>query len=312
MIPLNSKRILVIGDVMLDVYIEGDVTRICPEAPVPVLAYKTAKTMVGAAANVARNITALGSDVTLVSMVGSDMQGRDLIRLIGQTPNVVPYIKIADDRITTVKTRYLCHGQQLLRMDREKTDVLNPVFAENMFKIIQDEGKNHDAILISDYAKGFFSGILAEKLAEWISKAKIPVIVDSKAKNYVLYGGATLITPNTIELYHATGISEIEKAAAFLIDKHKIKNVLVTQGAQGMTLMDEHKKTYHLFAESHGVVDVTGAGDTVAAVMAIGLANHCDVKDCIHWANKAAGIVVKKPGIATVTKEELEWLPTLH
>jgi D-beta-D-heptose 7-phosphate kinase/D-beta-D-heptose 1-phosphate adenosyltransferase len=136
--------------------------------------------------------------------------------------------------------------------------------------------------------------------------------VDSKSKIYKIYSGATLVTPNASELYNATNIESAEDGAYSLIDSYHIQNVLVTQGAQGMTLITESGKPIHIPAKTHGVVDVTGAGDTVAAVMAIGLANDCDLVECMHLANDAASVVVRKPGVATVTKGELSWKPLLH
>jgi len=308
---LHKKRILVIGDVMLDVYVDADVQRISPEAPVPVLDFKSSRSMVGAAANVAKNIVSLESEATLISVIGADASGRELIGQIGKI-DIIPYVKIDNERITTVKTRYLCQNHQMFRLDREQSLPINDILADEIFNLIKSEILQHDAILISDYAKGLFSKRLMTKLNELFKEVKIPVIVDSKSKDYSVYSGTTLITPNTIELRYATGMNNILDAAFHLMNAYKIKNVLVTQGAEGMTLLSENEKPYHIPAETLGVVDVTGAGDTVAAVMAIGLANNIDIKECMKIANDAAGIVVRKPGVATVSKMELSWKPILH
>lgn len=308
---LAKKRILVIGDIMLDVYIDGDVQRISPEAPVPVLDFKSSRSMAGAAANVAKNIVSLESEATLISIIGSDLSGRDLIAQIGKLP-IVPYIKISKDRITTVKTRYMSHNHQILRMDNERKIPISDNMADEIFDLIKQESENHDAILISDYAKGLFSDYLLNKLCDFFKTLNIPMVVDSKNINYNNYAGVTLITPNTFELYNATGIHNVLDAAHYLIDTFGIKNILVTQGAHGMTLVMGDAKPYHIPAETSGVIDVTGAGDTVAAVMAIGLANSIDIIECMKMANNAAGIVVRKPGVATVTKEEMTWKPILH
>ncbi len=308
---LHKKRILVIGDIMLDVYVDANVQRISPEAPVPVLDFKSSRSMAGAAANVAKNIVSLESEATLISVIGADQSGRELIGQIGKI-DIIPYVKIDNERITTVKTRYLCHNHQMFRLDREQSLPINDILTDEIFTLIKAEILQHDAVLISDYAKGLFSKRLMEKLNELFKEIKIPVIVDSKSKDYSVYSGVTLITPNTSELNHATGMTNVLDAAFYLMNAYKIKNVLVTQGADGMTLLSEDGKSYHIPAETVGVVDVTGAGDTVAAVMAIGLANGVDIKECMKIANDAAGVVVRKPGVATVSKMELSWKPILH
>lgn len=306
---LNKRRILVIGDIMLDVYVEANVNRISPEAPVPVLDYKKSHSMAGAAANVARNIASLGSECTLVSVVGDDQYGRDLIGLIGDIQGINPYVKTSKERITTTKTRYISGSHQMFRLDREVISEIPENLMNELYNIIMAEIPNHDAILISDYAKGIISKRLLAKIFN--NKIKIPVIVDSKARDYSVFKDATVVTPNLHELYSVTNIHDIKIAANYLIDNCGIQNVLVTQGPDGMTLYDG-VGAHHILAVAKGIVDVTGAGDTVAAVMAIGLANNEDMRNCMKLANEAAAVVVMKPGVATVTQGELTWKPMLH
>lgn len=310
--PLASKKILVIGDIMLDVYINADVKRISPEAPVPILDFKSQSAMAGAAANVAANIVSLGSEATLISIIGEDIQGRDLLKYIGGMLHVVPYIRVSKERVTTVKTRYISNNHQMFRVDRETISPIDDDMAKGILEIIKTEAPLHDAVLISDYAKGMITGKIAESIASIIQSLKIPVIVDSKAKDYNIFSGTTVITPNEIELRNAVPNSSNNSAAAYIINHCRIKNILLTQGAAGMTLFSGDIP-YHLNADAIGIVDVTGAGDTVAAIMAIGLANGTDIRECVRIANAAAGVVVRKPSVATVTREELKsWNPTVH
>lgn len=309
---LNKAKILIIGDIMLDTYIYGDVRRISPEAPVPVLNFNSQESVIGGAANVAKNISSLGSEATLISVVGKDNSGSSLIGMIGAVKNITAYIKTDRERATTLKSRYISHGQQIMRMDYETIMPIGEVISKDIIKIIEEEVSRHDAVIISDYDKGVLDSSISQEMYHLIQSAKIPVVIDTKTKDYSKYENAFLITPNVHEIYNATGKNNVIDAAEYLIDKYHIKNVLVTQGENGMTLVRDNLSSLHIDSEAKEVVDITGAGDTVASVMAIGLANLADINDCIKLANKAAGLVVKKSGAASVTREELSWISTLH
>ncbi len=306
---LGRASVLVVGDAMLDRYVYGSVTRISQEAPIPIMTVEREVAMPGGAGNVVRNLTAMGAAVAFVSVVGDDQAGSDLTGLIGGHANVEPWLLVQGGRETTVKTRYIAQGQQLLRADREVTAQIHPKLAERMLRITRDAMVATSATVISDYGKGVMT---AEVTAEIIAAARQsgrPVIVDPKGGDYARYAGADLIKPNRRELAEATGLdvsdtAAVVRAAEALRDRHGFATVLVTRGEDGMTLLSA-EGVQHFPAEAAEVFDVSGAGDTVAATLAAGMAAGIRLPIAVRLANIAAGVVVGKVGTAVARESDL-------
>ena len=304
--PLDAVRrqhILVVGDVMLERYWFGEVDRISPEAPVPVVRIARREDRLGGAANVARNAAALGARVTLVGVVGADEAGRrvrELVRDAGIAERLV------DDGIspTTLKMRVLGRQQQLLRVDFEEGPSEASLSA--MSDWVADLIPAHDVVVLSDYAKGTLRHI--EQLIDAARDAHRPVLVDPKGNLYRRYRGATLMTPNRLEMQEAVGRweteAELEERAQHLRVELGLEALLVTRSEQGMTLFTDAGRQ-HTAAEAQEVFDVSGAGDTVLAMLAVVRAAGLPWSDAVPLANRAGGIVVGKLGTSVVTPEEL-------
>ena len=306
---LSRGAVTVIGDAMLDRYVYGTVDRVSPEAPIQVLVEQRDVATPGGAGNVVRNLTALGAAVAFVSIVGDDQAGSDLTSLIGGQPGVEPWLLVQGSRTTTVKTRYIADGQQLLRADREETNPVHPKLVERMLRIAGDAMAATSVTVLSDYAKGVLTARVIRNLMELARKSGRMVIVDSRTADYAPFVGADLITPNRRELAAATGMpagteAEIIAAATALRDRHRFAAVLVTRGSDGMTLLSG-AGIHHFPAEAAVVVDLSGVGDTVIATLAAGLSAGLELPVAVRLSNIAAGIVVGKPGIMTATQEEL-------
>jgi len=306
---LSRGSVLVIGDAMLDRYVYGHVSRVSPEAPVVVLTEERDLAMPGGAGNVVRNVTALGAAAAFISVVGDDQAGSDLTGLIGGQPNVEPWLLVEGGRITTMKTRYISAGQQLLRADREQTTPINEKLAERVLAIARDTMAATGITVLSDYHKGMLAGDLSLRLIEAAHKANRRVIVDPKGLDFSPYAGADIITPNRRELGEAAHMpvkteAEIVAAAQALRSRHGFGAVLVTRSEDGMTLVDDAGEQ-HFPAEAAEVYDVSGAGDTVVATLAAGLAARLDLPIAVRLSNIAAGIAVGKVGTAIVREAEL-------
>jgi rfaE bifunctional protein kinase chain/domain len=299
-----NARVLVVGDVMLDRYWYGDASRISPEAPVPVLLFREEELRLGGAANVAANCAALGAPTHLLSVVGNDSAGSRLIKLL-KTKKVKPSLH-RDPRVhTTQKLRVIARRQQLLRIDTEKppsTEVLAAKLAD-FRKAVAD----CDVVLLSDYGKGGLAHIAAMIAAA--RRAKKPVLVDPKGDDYSRYKGATVLTPNLAELREVVGSWKDEKDLATrahaLREKLALDALLLTRGENGMTLFKKNRKTFQVKGEKREVSDVTGAGDTVIATLAVMLAAGESIDSSVRIANRAGGIKVTKFGTAEVTLREL-------
>ena len=300
---LSNNKILVVGDVMLDQYWFGDVTRISPEAPVPIAKISKTELRPGGAANVARNIASLGGDVTLLSVVGNDDSANNLEQILEQ--DKVKFHLHRDNTIDTiVKLRVMARNQQLMRIDFEKTpshEILLDIL-DKYENIIAD----YKLVILSDYGKGGLTH--TEKMIEIAFKHNKPILVDPKGKDYSKYKNATIITPNKSELRDATceweNEAQLLKQANNLKNKLNLKYLLVTRSEEGMTLFTQDQSfTYPTVAKE--VFDVSGAGDTVIGTLGLALANGINIKESVKIANIAAGIVVAKLGTATVTKDEL-------
>ena len=300
----SAYRLLVVGDVMLDRYWFGDVSRISPEAPVPIVRVERGEERPGGAANVARNIAALGARVSLLSLIGDDEAGRNLERLMDA--DGIDASLIVDAAIdTTVKLRVIGRQQQLLRIDfetRPSGDVLLAKLDE--FKRRLSE---FDAVVFSDYGKGGLTHI--SEMIRLAREAGKTVLVDPKGDDYSAYAGATLVTPNRAELREVVGRwkseAELEEKAQELRERLDMEALLLTRSEEGMSLFLEGR-AIHEKAIAREVFDVSGAGDTVIAVLAVMLANSEEWGRAIRVANIAAGIVVGKLGTAVVTRGELE------
>ncbi|WP_203074672.1 D-glycero-beta-D-manno-heptose-7-phosphate kinase [Falsiroseomonas ponticola] len=306
---LKRASVLVVGDAMLDRYVYGQVQRVSPEAPVAVLAVERELAMPGGAGNVVRNLTALGAAVAFVSVVGDDQAGSDLTGLIGGQPNVEPWLLVQGGRATTTKTRFIAAGQQLLRADHEMAGPINSRLADRMVRIAADAVAATTVMVLSDYQKGVLAGDVAQRLIAAARAAGRRVVVDPKGVDYARYAGADMVTPNRAELALATGMpveseDSIVAAAQHLRATHGFGAVLVTRSEDGMTLVDG-QGVRHFPAEAPEVHDVSGAGDTVVAVVAAGLAAGLTAPVAARLANIAAGIVVGKVGTAVARESDL-------
>jgi D-glycero-beta-D-manno-heptose-7-phosphate kinase len=306
-----GRRVLIVGDVMLDEYIWGDVRRISPEAPVPVVEMQRRTYVPGGAANAAANVVSLGGVALLGGVVGRDHQAEQLgaaLRLSGVEANG---LFRGDGRQTTTKTRIIAHSQQMVRVDCEQRAPLSLSEEDRLLQWVETQLPGAAACILSDYAKGVVSPRLAEHVIRMARQVGKPVVVDPKGTNYAKYRGATVIKPNIHEAerfakQEITGersLLEVGRQLAGVLDGSA---VLVTRGAQGMSLLRSGFPPAHIPAVAHNVFDVTGAGDTVISTLAMALAAGSTLEQATHLANRAASIVVGKVGTATVTLEELK------
>lgn len=307
---MAGVRVLCVGDVMLDHFIYGSVERISPEAPIPVLKVARESRMLGGAGNVARNTTALGAEVSLIATVGDDDAGRAISQLVEQQDRLNANFVVLHGRPTTVKTRYVAQGQQLLRADQERVGAPATGDVQRLCESIDREIGGAQVLLISDYGKGAVSEAVAAHAVKAALKAGKPVVVDTKAGTLNAYRGASVITPNARELAALTGgsastDSEVEAAAMRLLADFDIRAMVVTRSERGMSIVERGRPTVHLAAEAREVFDVSGAGDTVLALLALSLAAGGDLSSAAALANVGAGIVVAKSGTAVVHPDEL-------
>lgn len=306
----RGKRILVLGDVMLDRFVYGRVQRISPEAPIPVLTVEREACAPGGAGNVARNIAALGGEAILIGLIGADGSGERLQGLLVQEPGIVPDLVAASLRPTICKTRFVAGHQQILRADEESAAPAGeaaPALLDRFLAHLPEA----DAVVISDYAKGVLCpAVLAPAIAAARAASK-PVIVDPKGGDFHRYDGADLVKPNAREAAQATGIvgeddrSVAAAADAILAAAPAIKAVLVTRGARGISFTVRGNACRHIAGTPREVFDVSGAGDTVAAVLALGAASGVDLADAAGIANIAAGLAVSSAGVAAVSADVL-------
>lgn len=307
---MAGVKLLVVGDVMLDHFIYGHVERISPEAPIPVLKVVREARMLGGAGNVARNANALGARVSLVATVGDDDAGRAIVELVGAEGQLSGNLVVVPGRPTTVKTRFVAQGQQLLRSDREDAGAIAGDIERRLLEAIEGEIEEADAVVISDYAKGTVSASVAQRTIAAARAAGKPVIVDTKAVDVTAFRGAGILTPNARELSGLTGMvavnnADVEAASAKLLNDLALGGVVVTRSERGMSVVERGKPAHHLIAEAREVFDVSGAGDTVMATLALALGAGASLGDAATLANVAAGIVVGKTGTAVVRGDEL-------
>lgn len=307
---MAGVRVLCIGDVMLDHFIYGAVERISPEAPIPVIKVTHESRMLGGAGNAGRNATALGAQVSLIATVGDDDAGRAVAKLVEQQEHLNANLVVLHGRPTTVKTRFVAQGQQLLRADREESAAPPAEVERRLCELIDREIANAHVLVISDYGKGTVSEGVASYAVQAALRSQKPVVVDSKAVDLGAFRGASLITPNARELaavsrLPASSDFEVEAAATKLIEEFDFGAVVVTRSERGMSVIERGRAAVHLPAEAREVFDVSGAGDTVLALLALTLGAGGDLHAAAMLANAGAGIVVAKTGTAVVHPDEL-------
>ena len=307
----RDRKIVVLGDLMLDEFIWGDVTRISPEAPVPVVEIRRESVHLGGAANVLGNLVALGAQACVVGVAGKDAAGE---RLRASLRDASPLqsderIVIDESRPSTVKTRIIAHSQLVVRADRELRTLVNGRTEDRIISILKDALRDADAFVVSDYDKGVVTPrILAEVLP--LAYDRIPVLIDPKVRNLASYRPATLVTPNHHEALRMTNLEEdsdlgLHRAAQLLREKLNCDAVLITRGPGGMVLVEGDGEPVYVETAAREVYDVTGAGDTVIATLAAAMAVGASMLEAANLANHAAGIVVGKIGTATASSEEL-------
>lgn len=300
---LAQLKVLVVGDVMLDRYWFGDVNRISPEAPVPVVKVARKEDRLGGAANVAKNCVALGVQATLIGLIGADEAG-DSVQSLCLSAGINTHLCVDATEPTILKLRVLGRLQQLLRVDFEAEPSLSALAQlQHHFSILMTQ---HDVIVLSDYAKGALSQV--EPLIQMARAKGIPVLVDPKGNDYSRYQQASSITPNKIEMEQAVGKwldeADLTQRAQYLRQQLGLEALLMTRSEQGMTIYTSAGRD-HAAAQAQEVFDVSGAGDTVLATLAVSRAAGLAWTDAMYWANKAGSIVVGKLGTSTVSAEEL-------
>lgn len=305
-------RILVIGDFILDEFIWGNVSRISPEAPVPVVNVKRETFLPGGSLNVANNIRTLGGTVFPCGIIGRDLEGRMLMRSMRRLGIDTGGVVADRARLTTIKTRIIAHSQQVVRVDREKVESLSRQDARQMLQFIRKKIKDVDLVIVEDYGKGVIEPFLLIPLLRLTRAFKKPVFVDPKEKHFDLYRGVTALTPNRAEAYGALGgdvngrVPDLEKVGRKLLKRLQLKAVLITLGEEGMALFEKDRPTTHIPTTAQEVFDVSGAGDTVIAIFALGIAAGASLQEAAILSNLAAGIVVGKLGTATVETAEIK------
>lgn len=301
----KEKKVLVLGDVMLDQYSFGEISRISPEAPVPVVLRKSDKFVLGGAANVANNLASLGAKVFLIGVVGKDHRKDILSRLLREKGIDTSGMVISSNRPTTLKNRIMAgEFHQVIRFDDESTDNLTEKEEKSVILFVSKNIKGFDILVLSDYVKGFFSSSLTKKIIKLAKRNEKKIIADIKPKNKDIFLGVDLIAPNLEEAQEITGKKELKDAGLALV-KMFTANVFVTLGGDGIAVFEKNGKFLKSPVKKVKVYDVSGAGDTVTAVMALSFACGISLENMAKLANIAGSIVVQKPGTATISYEEL-------
>lgn len=307
----KSCRVLVVGDLIMDEFLWGQVERISPEAPVPVVEVKEESLILGGAGNVLNNIIALGGHVLLCGVIGNDRMGQELTRMLRGLNSPVNGLVVEERRPTTIKTRIVAHSQQVVRVDREERRPVNEESIGSILATIQEELNESDAILVADYGKGVVTRSLMDGIRSLGRGGKIILAVDPAVRNLALYKNVTLITPNNYEAQQMSGIQieddqSLRRAGDHLLEELDCQMVLITQGDKGMTLFESNGQTTQIPTVARKVFDVSGAGDTVIATFTLALAAGMKPSDAALIANLAAGIVVGEVGTATVAASRLK------
>ncbi len=314
----GSPRILIVGDLILDEYVLGDVQRISPEAPIPVLEVRREDLKLGGAGNVAANVGAMGGRASVLGAVGNDSAGNKLLDLLRNAGIDTSPVVTAKTRPTTIKSRHLAGPQQMLRVDREDRTPIAGEIAVHAVKFIREHVSDFDLVILSDYGKGVLTGDLVAAVVDAARRAGRRVLVDPKGADYSRYRGASIVTPNRSEAEQATGVpiratpagtplvEDLVRVGEKLLSLCELEAAVVTLGKDGVFFMDGKERRPHVIpTHARQVYDVTGAGDTVIAHLGLHLAAGLSLEDSVRLANVAAGIVVAKLGTATVRREEV-------
>ena len=306
----QNVTVLVVGDVMLDRYWWGEVSRISPEAPVPVVRLKNSTLAAGGAANVATNVAGLGAQALLLGCVGNDPEADLFTEVFGESLLTTDHLIRLKDRPTIVKTRVIAHSQQVARIDQETVTELTAEAGEFVTDRFISLIDTVDIVAVSDYAKGLLTANVLTRIFDEARQRNKPVLVDPKGKDYSKYRGATLLTPNRREAAEACNLDDngnfnIKLAGKRLMDENGLGAVLITEGEHGMTLFRSDRDPVHMSALARAVYDVTGAGDTVIATLAAAIGAGLDLEQAANLANIAAGIVVEQVGTTTIKAAEL-------
>lgn len=307
---ISKAKILVVGDVMLDRYWWGSVSRISPEAPVPIVQMEKMSLVAGGAANVAANLAGLGATPFLFGIKGDDAEADLMLDILDDAGIANHSIQPISGRKTTIKTRIVAHSQHVVRIDQETSEPIGNIVADAILAQISAILDDIDAVIVSDYAKGLLSDHLLSRLIDAVRSSGKLLIVDPKGRDFSRYKGASIITPNRKEAADAAALDLdsadlVSRSGALLMDSLDLDALLVTEGENGMTLFQKEGETEHLKSLAHNVYDVTGAGDTVIATFAAAAATGATFIDSAKLANAAAGLVVGKIGTTQVTKQML-------
>lgn len=306
----KDSKILVIGDLILDEFIWGEVSRISPEAPVPVVWVKDESFMPGGASNVANNLRSLGAKTYVAGVIGNDEHGAILKGELEQKGVNTSGVYVDEARPTTLKTRVVAHHQQVVRIDKEKVDHLSEKLISKIIQYTEKIIEDIDAVIIEDYGKGVITSKLLKKIVPLARSHNKIISVDPKEEHFEYYKGVSVITPNNYEAQKAVGFEikdkrSLEKAGKAILEKIRCKIALITLGENGMAVFQRRRPMKQIPTVTQEVFDVSGAGDTVIAAYTLALASGADPIQAAHIANCAAGIVVGKVGIAVVTPNEL-------
>lgn len=305
---MRGSRIVVVGDIMIDRYLIGDTERLSPEAPVPVVSVRERHTALGGAANVAANVVALGATCHLVGVIGDDADGAAIRQALAAGRMADRHVVTVAGRPTTSKTRIVARSQQIVRIDEEVETLLQGPDLERLISTAREALADADALLIEDYNKGALAPGLISAVMEVAGRRGIPVVVDPKYRQFFEYAGATVFKPNRRELESALGAAvELLDGQALpeILARLKVDNLLVTLGPEGMLLVTRDGSSTQIPSIARQVFDVSGAGDTVTAWMGTALAAGATIQEAAQLANYAAGVEVGKPGVATVSAEEV-------
>ena len=308
---LSDTKVVVVGDILMDEYVWGDVSRISPEAPVPVVEVKQETKMLGGAANVVNNIASLGGTPILVGVIGDDQTGREIVDTMMQQGLRTDGIIREPGRPTSIKTRVVAHNQQVVRFDREERKRLEDESIKRILDFVRQIEGGYEAVIVTDYGKGVVSAELMEGLRELLSDSRTLIAVDPKTGNFEFYQGVDVITPNHHEAAAFCRMEIVDEESLVQAGRHMLnelncRSVLITQGKDGMTLFERNGEISHIPTVARKVFDVTGAGDTVISALCLGLASGMDRKSAAIIANFAAGIVVGEVGTSTVGAEDLK------
>ena len=307
----KQVRALVIGDLMIDEYLWGDVDRISPEAPVPVVAVKRESFTLGGAGNVINNLISMGASVTAVGTAGTGKGGEMILSKLADLKVGTQGIIREPDRPTTRKTRVIASNQQVVRIDKEIKQEISQETLGAILELIEKEIRHKDLVIISDYDKGLVTRELVAGVSRLAADRKIPVLADPKARRFDKYKGVTLLTPNKKEASQAANLTietqeDLVEAGRIITEQADLEKLIITCGKDGMVLFEKGEITHTIASRARQVFDVSGAGDTVISLLGLGLAANGDFKDAAQVANAAAGIVVGKLGTATATIDELQ------